>query len=70
MLAETGSRVSSEKASELKIEVDFSALMPILSTSSVLEGYATSFSVEYTKNDLKTELAPYLATQRAGLPRC
>ena len=55
-----------EKATELKIEVDFSAQMTVVNPFDFfVEGYATSFPFQYT-NDLKTELAPYLATDGAG----
>jgi uncharacterized protein (DUF2126 family)/transglutaminase-like putative cysteine protease len=55
-----------EKASELKIEVDFSAQMTVVNPFDFfVEGYATSFPFQYT-NDLKTELAPYLATTEQG----
>jgi uncharacterized protein (DUF2126 family)/transglutaminase-like putative cysteine protease len=55
-----------EKASELKIEVDFSAQMTVVNPFDFfVEGYATSFPFQYT-SDLKTELAPYLATTEQG----
>ena len=55
-----------EKASELKIEVDFSAQMTVVNPFDFfVEGYATSFPFQYT-SDLKTELAPYLATAEQG----
>ena len=55
-----------EKATELKIEVDFSAQMTVVNPFDFfVEGYATSFPFQYT-NDLKTELAPYLATGEQG----
>ena len=55
-----------EKASELKIEVDFTAQMTVVNPFDFfVEGYATSFPFQYT-NDLKTELAPYLATSEQG----
>ncbi len=55
-----------EKATELKIEVDFTAQMTVVNPFDFfVEPYATSFPFQYT-NDLKTELAPYLATSEAG----
>src|SRR5438874_783344 len=55
-----------EKASELKIEVDFTAQMTVVNPFDFfVEGYATSFPFKYT-DDLKTELAPYLATTEQG----
>ena len=55
-----------EKASELKIEVDFTAQMTVVNPFDFfVEPYATSFPFQYT-NDLKTELAPYLATSEQG----
>jgi uncharacterized protein (DUF2126 family)/transglutaminase-like putative cysteine protease len=55
-----------EKASELKIEVDFSTQMTVVNPFDFfVEGYATSFPFQYT-SDLKTELAPYLATTEQG----
>ena len=55
-----------EKATELKIEVDFTAQMTVVNPFDFfVEGYATSFPFQYT-SDLKTELAPYLATIGAG----
>ena len=55
-----------EKASELKIEVDFTAQMTVVNPFDFfVESYATSFPFQYT-NDLKTELAPYLATSEQG----
>ena len=51
-----------EKAHELKIEVDFSAEMTVINPFDFfVEPYADSFPFEYTA-DLRTELAPYLAT--------
>jgi uncharacterized protein (DUF2126 family)/transglutaminase-like putative cysteine protease len=51
-----------EKTTELKIEVDFTAQMTVVNPFDFfVEPYATSFPFQYT-NDLKTELAPYLAT--------
>jgi len=55
-----------EKANELKIEVDFSAQMTVINPFDFfVEPYADSFPFEYTA-DLKTELAPYLATTEPG----
>jgi len=55
-----------EKATELKIEVDFTAQMTVVNPFDFfVEPYATSFPFQYT-NDLKTELAPYLATSDQG----
>ncbi|MBR1126448.1 transglutaminase family protein [Bradyrhizobium lablabi] len=55
-----------EKASELKIEVDFTAQMTVVNPFDFfVEPYAYSFPFAYT-NDLKTELAPYLATTEQG----
>ena len=55
-----------EKANELKIEVDFSAQMTVINPFDFfVEPYADSFPFEYTA-DLKTELAPYLATAEPG----
>jgi uncharacterized protein (DUF2126 family)/transglutaminase-like putative cysteine protease len=55
-----------EKATELKIEVDFTAQMTVVNPFDFfVEPYATSFPFQYT-NDLKTELAPYLATSEQG----
>ena len=55
-----------EKATELKIEVDFTAQMTVVNPFDFfVEGYATCFPFQYTA-DLKTELAPYLATIGAG----
>ncbi|CAN7168054.1 transglutaminase family protein [Bradyrhizobium sp. LjRoot220] len=55
-----------EKASELKIEVDFSAQMTVVNPFDFfVEPYATAFPFQYT-DDLKTELAPYLATSEHG----
>jgi uncharacterized protein (DUF2126 family)/transglutaminase-like putative cysteine protease len=55
-----------EKATELKIEVDFSAQMTVVNPFDFfVEPYAFSFPFSYT-NDLKTELAPYLATSEQG----
>jgi len=67
-----------EKATELKIEVDFTAQMTVINPFDFfVEPSADSFPFTYTA-DLKTELAPYLATIEpgpllaaylAGLPR-
>jgi uncharacterized protein (DUF2126 family)/transglutaminase-like putative cysteine protease len=55
-----------EKATELKIEVDFSTQMTVVNPFDFfVEHYATSFPFQYT-DDLKTELAPYLATSDEG----
>ena len=55
-----------EKASELKIEVDFTAQMTVINPFDFfVEPYADSFPFAYT-DDLKTELAPYLATIEPG----
>ena len=55
-----------EKATELKIEVDFTAQMTVINPFDFfVEPYADSFPFAYT-DDLKTELAPYLATIEAG----
>ena len=55
-----------EKASEFKIEVDFTAQMTVINPFDFfVEPYADSFPFAYT-DDLKTELAPYLATMELG----
>lgn len=55
-----------EQATELKIEVDFTAQMTVVNPFDFfVEAYANSFPFEYGK-DLKTELAPYLATTAPG----
>jgi len=55
-----------EKASELKIEVDFSTEMTVVNPFDFfVEPYATSFPFQYSA-DLMTELAPYLATSDEG----
>src|SRR5262249_44391519 len=55
-----------EKASELKIEVDFTAEMTVVNPFDFfVEPYANSFPFEYT-DDLKAELAPYLVTTEPG----
>jgi uncharacterized protein (DUF2126 family)/transglutaminase-like putative cysteine protease len=55
-----------EKVTELKVEVDFTAQMTVVNPFDFfVEPYATSFPFQYT-SDLKTELAPYLATSEPG----
>jgi uncharacterized protein (DUF2126 family)/transglutaminase-like putative cysteine protease len=55
-----------EKATELKIEVDFTAQMTVINPFDFfVEPSADSFPFSYTA-DLKTELAPYLATTEPG----
>jgi uncharacterized protein (DUF2126 family)/transglutaminase-like putative cysteine protease len=55
-----------EKATELKIEVDFTAQMTVVNPFDFfVEPYAYSYPFQYS-NDLKTELAPYLATSAQG----
>jgi uncharacterized protein (DUF2126 family) len=55
-----------EKATELKIEVDFTAQMSVINPFDFfVEPYADSFPFDYTA-DLKIELAPYLATIEPG----
>jgi uncharacterized protein (DUF2126 family)/transglutaminase-like putative cysteine protease len=55
-----------EKATELKIEVDFTAQMTVVNPFDFfVEPYASSFPFQYTDN-LKAELAPYLATSEQG----
>jgi uncharacterized protein (DUF2126 family)/transglutaminase-like putative cysteine protease len=55
-----------EKATELKIEVDFTAQMTVINPFDFfVEPSADSFPFTYT-DDLKTELAPYLATIEPG----
>ncbi len=55
-----------EKAAELKIEVDFTAQMTVVNPFDFfVEPYAYSWPFQYS-NDLKTELAPYLATIAQG----
>jgi uncharacterized protein (DUF2126 family)/transglutaminase-like putative cysteine protease len=55
-----------EKASELKIEVDFTARMTVINPFDFfVEPYANSFPFEYT-DSLRTELAPYLEIEEAG----
>jgi len=55
-----------EKATELKIEVDFTAQMTVINPFDFfVEPYADSFPFRYT-DDLKKELAPYLETIAPG----
>ena len=55
-----------EKATELRVEVDFSAEMAVFNPFDFfVEGYASSFPFQYT-SDMRTELAPYLATGEQG----
>jgi uncharacterized protein (DUF2126 family)/transglutaminase-like putative cysteine protease len=55
-----------EKATELKIEVDFTAEMIVVNPFDFfVEPYAFSFPFQYS-NGLKTELAPYLETITPG----
>ena len=55
-----------DKATELKIEVDFTAQMTVVNPFDFfVEPYANSFPFQYP-GDLKTELAPYLATSEPG----
>jgi uncharacterized protein (DUF2126 family) len=55
-----------EKATELKIEVDFTAQMTVINPFDFfVEPYADSFPFQYT-DDLKKELAPYLETVAPG----
>ncbi len=55
-----------EKASELKIEVDFTAQMTVVNPFDFfVEPTANAFPFQYSA-DLKTELAPYLATTEEG----
>src|SRR6202008_4744260 len=55
-----------EKATEFKIEVDFTAQMTVVNPFDFfVEPYANSFPFDYSK-DLKTELAPYLETIEPG----
>ena len=55
-----------EKATELKIEVDFTAQMTVVNPFDFfVEPYVHSFPFQYP-DDLKTELAPYLETTEPG----
>src|SRR5215469_14212487 len=55
-----------EKASELKIEVDFTAEMIVVNPFDFfVEPHANSFPFQYS-DDLRSELAPYLATTEPG----
>jgi len=55
-----------EKATELKIEVDFTAQMTVINPFDFfVDPSADSFPFSYS-DDLKTELAPYLATTSPG----
>jgi uncharacterized protein (DUF2126 family)/transglutaminase-like putative cysteine protease len=55
-----------EKATEFRIEVDFTAQMTVVNPFDFfVEPYANSFPFGYSK-DLKTELAPYLETIEPG----
>jgi uncharacterized protein (DUF2126 family)/transglutaminase-like putative cysteine protease len=55
-----------EKATELRIEVDFTAQMTVINPFDFfVEPYADSFPFQYT-DDLKKELAPYLETIAPG----
>lgn len=55
-----------EKATELKIEVDFTAEMTVINPFDFfVEPYAEKFPFTYP-DDLKTELAPYMATTEPG----
>ena len=55
-----------EKATELKIEVDFTAEMIVVNPFDFfVEPYAYSFPFQYT-DGLKAELAPYLAASEPG----
>jgi len=57
-----------EKATELKIEVDFTAQMTVINPFDFfVEAYANSFPFKYPEG-LKTELAPYLEAIAPG--RC
>ncbi|MFX4497543.1 hypothetical protein ABTA56_19190, partial [Acinetobacter baumannii] len=55
-----------EKATELKIEVDFTAQMTVVNPFDFfVESSASSYPFQYSSG-LKTELAPYLATAAQG----
>ena len=55
-----------EKATELKIEVDFTAEMTVVNPFDFfVEPHANSFPFRYA-DDLEAELAPYLATSEPG----
>jgi uncharacterized protein (DUF2126 family)/transglutaminase-like putative cysteine protease len=55
-----------EKATELKIEVDFTAQMTVVNPFDFfVEPYATAFPFKYT-DTLKAELAPYLEASEPG----
>ncbi|CAN5357227.1 transglutaminase family protein [soil metagenome] len=55
-----------DKATELKIEVDFTAEMTVINPFDFfVEPYAETFPFVYP-DDLKIELAPYLATEAPG----
>ena len=55
-----------EKATELKIEVDFTAEMTVINPFDFfVEPYAETFPFVYP-DDLKSELAPYMATTEPG----
>jgi uncharacterized protein (DUF2126 family) len=55
-----------DKATELKIEVDFTAQMTVVNPFDFfVEPYANSYPFQYP-DDLKTELAPYLETTAQG----
>src|SRR5437868_6378469 len=55
-----------EKASELKIEVDFTAEMTVVNPFDFfVEPYASSFPFVYP-DDLKNDLAPYMAIDEPG----
>mgnify|MGYP001019273033 CR=1 FL=1 len=55
-----------EKVTELKVEVDFTTQMTVVNPFDFfVEPYANSWPFRYS-NDLKIELAPYLATSAQG----
>ncbi|MGQ0685911.1 transglutaminase family protein [Bradyrhizobium sp.] len=55
-----------EKATELKIEVDFTTQMTVVNPFDFfVVPYASSYPFQYS-SDLRTELAPYLATKAQG----